>query len=65
MPELKDGHNALITEFGDVSNQVQKIEELFSNEALARKIGENGYKLIRESYTMDKMVESIMEVASR
>lgn len=58
--EIWDGKNVLIvddwSEFGD------KIIDLLNDEELAKKIGENGRKLVEEKYDWKKIVEKQMRV---
>lgn len=56
---IKDGENCLVFEPGNTADLVSKIEILIKNPDLKRKIEENGVKLARENFDIEKSVSKI------
>jgi glycosyltransferase involved in cell wall biosynthesis len=50
---LKDGETGLFCKVGDSENIAQKIEKLVLDDALKKKIVQNGLKLVKEKYDWD------------
>lgn len=57
--ECKSG---ILVEPRSVSELVNGIEKLLSNDKLMKEFGENGYVHISNNYTWDKIAESVVEI---
>ena len=56
---IKDGHNGLLCKPNDENCLARKIELLFSDSTLRKKIIENARKIVVEKYTLDKVAEQL------
>lgn len=59
---IQDGITGYITEQNNVREMADRILEIASDSALKQQMGENGRKLVEESFSFDKIKEEIMEL---
>lgn len=60
VPELvRDGENGLLVPFGDAGALASAIGRLLDDAGLARRLGENGYRLAMERYTWSAVYERV------
>lgn len=56
---VSDGVDGLLMQPGDENSLALKLKELVGNDALRKKMGENGFNKVRESYTWDIITSRI------
>ncbi|MGH7139779.1 MAG: glycosyltransferase [Pirellulales bacterium] len=63
IPEtVHDGGNGYLVAPGDADGLAQRVTELFSDAALARRLGQQGRRLVAERWSLDRMVEGYQEL---
>ncbi|MFG3714475.1 glycosyltransferase family 4 protein [Micromonospora sp. NPDC047730] len=59
---LRDGENVLLCRPGDVSGLAERLIAALTDPALAKQIGVNGQSLIRERFSLDRVLHRHLEV---
>lgn len=63
IPEtVHDGENGYLVAPGDADSLARRVAELFSDAALARRLGQQGRRLVVERWSLDRMVEGYQEL---
>lgn len=63
IPEtVHDGENGYLVAPGDADGLARRVTELFSDAALARRLGQQGRRLVVERWSLDRMVEGYQEL---
>ena len=63
IPEIiKDRHNGFLCNPQDINLLTKKIEELIRNKALREEMGNNGFSLYKEKYTLANFEENIKSI---
>lgn len=65
IPDFADPSVAILVPYGDQKAFAEAIENLLSDKALADRIGSNGYNLVKQQYTSEKVAGKILKVYSR
>ena len=60
--EPVSNENGILVKYLDVEGLAQAIVKLLSNEELCHTLGLNGYELVKQSYTWDKVVDDLEKV---
>ena len=65
VPELiKNNISGLLVKLNDEEDFKKKILKILSDEKLEKKLGDNGYKIVSENYSWEKITELINEIYS-
>jgi len=59
---IQDGLTGYVTEQNNVREMADRILEIVSDKALMEQMGQNGRKLVEETFSFDKIKEEVMEI---
>ncbi|RKY31600.1 MAG: hypothetical protein DRP67_02330 [Candidatus Omnitrophota bacterium] len=59
---ISDGENGFLIKYGDKRTFIEKIIFLYENPEVRRKMGENGYKRVREKFDLFKKIKEYEEI---
>lgn len=63
LPEIvEDGKTGFLYQVGDIPALVEKIKELSSSEMLRTEFGLNGYRRVKEEFSLEKQIRQIISV---
>jgi len=65
MPGFVQDDAGFVVPYLDVDTMADKIHELYQNKTLRQKLGENAKKKMLNNYSMEKSIESIIEIIKR
>jgi len=59
---IRNGFNGYLVEPNDASQLFEKLEKVINNPIKNRKMGENGHEMIKNEFTWEKHIESLLSV---
>lgn len=59
---VKDGHNGYLVRVRNAAEIAQKVNILFENDALCKKMGERAYEMVKEKFTWEKLAERFEKI---
>lgn len=60
--EVIDGETGYLVQNEDINSVTTSLNRLISDKELRKKMGNNGYQLFKENFTIDQMYDKTLEV---